>query len=355
MDRILFFIETTYGGGAERVTVNIANCLAKKGYQIYICRICNSERSYSISDNVKIFDRDRIYDIKLLDFASRFFYICKCLRVIKPQFSISLSMFSSNFLISIAGLFSKSKIVLSERNDPRRFPKQKVKKLLRDFSYYMSDGLVLQTEYVKKLFPACISRKAVVIANPVCMVEHTKSIDRNKVIINCSRLDKQKNLKLLLEAFSDIAKRYNDFSLEIYGEGRLKHELEKYGEELLIKDRFTIYSYVDNVIEKMRQAYMYVSSSDYEGISNSMLEALATGMPVICTDCPVGGASMVIKNGENGLLVPVNDRKKLAEAMEKIILDENFAKRIGENARQSIEKYNIDCISDQWITYLGQL
>ena len=62
----------------------------------------------------------------------------------------------------------------------------------------------------------------------------------------------------------------------------------------------------------MNNAMVYVSSSDFEGMSNTMLEAMAMGVPTIATDCPIGGAKTVIKNGENGILTPVGNEKKIA-------------------------------------------
>ena len=93
----------------------------------------------------------------------------------------------------------------------------------------------------------------------------------------------------------------------------------------------------------------YVSSSDYEGMSNSMLEALAMGIPSICTDCPIGGARTVIENGVNGILTPVGEQAPLTEAMLKIIEDEAFRNLLGNNAYAIRDKLNINDIADQWI------
>ena len=83
-----------------------------------------------------------------------------------------------------------------------------------------------------------------------------------------------------------------------------------------------------NILEKVAPCYMYVSSSDFEGISNSMLEALGMGLPTVVTDCPVGGARMVINSGENGILVPVGDTKAMYEAMRSILKDPALAAQL---------------------------
>ena len=81
---------------------------------------------------------------------------------------------------------------------------------------------------------------------------------------------------------------------------------------------------------------MFVSSSDFEGISNSMLEALGMGLPVVVTDCPVGGARMVIKSGENGILVPVGDTQAMYEAMRSVLKDPDTS---GLNFHRMPSKY----------------
>ena len=98
----------------------------------------------------------------------------------------------------------------------------------------------------------------------------------------------------------------------------------------------------------MKDASIYVSSSNYEGISNSMMEALAMGVPTVCTDCPIGGAALMIKNNINGILIPVNDEEALYKAMEKIIENKEFTEKISSNAIKIKEEYSIEKIVNKW-------
>ena len=93
---------------------------------------------------------------------------------------------------------------------------------------------------------------------------------------------------------------------------------------------------------------MYVSSSDYEGQSNSMLEAMAIGLPCICTDCPSGGARAVINPGINGLLVPVGNTDKLADAMRDMLLYPEEACSMGINASKIRDKRSPELIAQEW-------
>ena len=104
-----------------------------------------------------------------------------------------------------------------------------------------------------------------------------------------------------------------------------------------------------NVHEKIIKDAMYVNSSDYEGMSNAMLEAMAIGMPVVCTDCPIGGASSIIKNHVNGMLVPVSDSKALYQAMKMIIENQELEKQISVNASKIRQELSLTNIAEMWM------
>ena len=98
----------------------------------------------------------------------------------------------------------------------------------------------------------------------------------------------------------------------------------------------------------MTSSNIYVSSSDYEGISNSMLEALAIGIPTICTDCPVGGARMFIESGKNGYLVPVGDSEAMAEKILALIGNEELQQQFSEESRKIRDLLSKDKIYGMW-------
>ena len=103
------------------------------------------------------------------------------------------------------------------------------------------------------------------------------------------------------------------------------------------------------VHEKVKNAAMYVSFSDYEGISNSMLEAMAIGLPSICTDCPAGGAGMVIQDKVNGILVPVGDINAMSSSMEFFINNPDIAKKMGAEASKVRDTYHVNKITEKWM------
>ena len=159
---------------------------------------------------------------------------------------------------------------------------------------------------------------------------------------------KEKKAQGIAKKFREFHKKYGEYVLDIYGQGELEKELIAYCEECKISGWVRFNGLVSDIYEKMVKATMYISSSDYEGMSNSMLEALAMGIPSICTDCPIGGARMVIQNNENGILVPIKNTEKMTEAMLKIVEDEQFAKKLSKNSRKLREYLNVQYIGKQW-------
>ena len=141
----------------------------------------------------------------------------------------------------------------------------------------------------------------------------------------------------------------------IYGEGDKRGELEKLVEELGLKDRISLPGNIRNIADEMEKNSLFVLSSDFEGMPNALMEAMALGLPCVSTDCPCGGPRYLIKNGENGVLVPVGDADALAEAMKKMLHDEDLRIRIGNNARTIQTRLSPEKIYGQWESYIKSI
>lgn len=175
-----------------------------------------------------------------------------------------------------------------------------------------------------------------------------------KKVVAAGRFTKQKNFSMLIYSFAEFHKKYPEYELVIYGEGSLREEYIRLINELDVSEYVKLPGYVSDVNECMRSAAMYVSSSNYEGISNSMLEALAMGIPTICTDCPVGGAAMAIQNEKNGILIPVGDEKTLYQQMCRLADDTEYANKLSKNALDIKNEYTIEKIAKRWIEVIGE-
>ena len=250
----------------------------------------------------------------------------------------------------------KFPLILSERNDPARFPAEKSMKLLRDFVYKQCEGLVYQTAGAKEYFDNIVTCKTTIICNPItASLPKRFEGKREHRIVNFCRIEPQKNLKLAIDAFDLIRDEFPDYTLEFYGDGSQKQELKRYADTLQFGDRVIFHGYSSCIHEKIIKASLFISTSDYEGISNSMLEAMAIGLPTICTDCPPGGARSVISDGENGILVPVGNVEKLAEAMRKVLKNDSIQNKLSVKASLLAELLKPNIIAEKWIAFADEV
>ena len=161
-----------------------------------------------------------------------------------------------------------------------------------------------------------------------------------------------KNQQLLIHAFAEFVKEHEDYKLEFFGKGSLEEELWELAKALGIEEKVVFHGFCANVKEKIHDSSMFVLCSNYEGVSNSMIEALAMGIPVIATDCPVGGARSCIKHGENGLLIPVGDQEALTKCMIELAENNELSERLSVNAEKIREKCTVERIANQMLQAL---
>ncbi len=151
-----------------------------------------------------------------------------------------------------------------------------------------------------------------------------------------ARLCPEKDIGTLLHAVQRVAATDPGFRLQIAGDGPCRAELEKIADELSLRQQVQFLGMVRDVPALLRQASMYVLSSVSEGVSLTLLEAMACGLPVVATR--VGGTPEVVADGESGLLVSAQDPAALADAMLRVRHDNNLAVRLGAVGRASVER-----------------
>lgn len=339
-------------GGSERVMTLLANGLADAGISVDMVVMQNMKRTYQVSDRVNViqFDFDQYNPVKKT--IKRLTELRKLMK--KGSYDTVISfMHIINFYTLLAGVGIKN-IVVSERADPRQ-PAGLPIRLGRRFLYPCAEKLVFQTEDAKSFFPKNIQKKGYIIPNPINNnLPQPYTGERDKEIVAFGRFTAQKNFKMAIDAFKLLHKDFPEYRLVIYGEGPLEKEIKEHIQSTGLEAFISLPGFQQNIIEKIKKAGVYISSSDFEGISNSMLEALAMGIPSVCTDCPVGGAAMTIKNNENGILIPVGDTNALYEGMKRIIEDKEFADKLSENAVKIREELSIEKIVDKWLKVLSE-
>ena len=337
-------------GGAERVTSEIAMEWEKKGYDVTFIQLAPTmyTNQYKISKGMKFINLE--YNKNKSIRYIRWIY--SLIRIMKsmPETIFIGFVAQSHFVLGIASLFTDNRIVLSLRNDPKNASNTFLLRHLRNFSFGRADLCVFQTKDAMNFFSKAICNKGVIIPNPINgSLPNVYKGKRDKKIISACRLDKQKNIPMMIFAFKKLQEFYPEYKLYIYGRGPLESEIRQLIRQENLEDKVLLPGFSDNIYEEMNRSTMFVLSSDYEGISNSMLEALAMGLPSVVTDCPAGGARMVIENNVNGILVPVGDVKAMFEGMKRILDDKVFARMLSNNAVEIRNKYPVKKVAEMWL------
>ena len=347
--KVMFLCHGAGNGGAERVITTLASEFAKRDYVVMMVTTNEDNNDYVMHDKVI---RERVISNAsnaIFRSIDRIYKLRQCIKCFKPDCIISFSSIP-NMQAIIARIGLKTKLIISERTDPRRYPTNALGRIIRSFLYPFTDRVVFQTKDAMNYFPRIIRKKSLIIVNPIAasLPEPFYGIRENR-IIGIGSLGEQKNWSMALKACRIFFRKYPDYILEIFGEGPDKEKLQSIIDATdELKGRVFLKGFSTNVLDRLVQARMYISSSNYEGISNSMLEALAVGTPTICTDAPVGGARMFIKNGVNGFLVPVGDFNKLAKAMEELASDDALIELFSSKSIKIKDKLNISLIVDKW-------
>ena len=402
MKHIVFVIGNYKNGGVAMHSTNLANAFAQVGYRvtILVTREVSQNVYFELNKNVQVVElsdyvekhsRDKdivklfsgqekiIRWLKRVRYATRYFrnidsVIADRIRGIRISRDISAFATGNRDAVYIPFGVSyyeatyygvkqfESKIIYAERNAPElEYPEDEEKRDKLIGLVSMADGVVLQTQTEKGFFKGNL-KNAVVINNPLkADLPERFTGERRKIIVNFCRISKQKNLPLLFEAMVKLHKDYPDYVLEIYGntveklEEDLCAEYNNLIKELSAEDYIKILPPSKEVHNLIRDCAMFVSSSDFEGLSNSMIEAMAIGLPCVCTDCLGGGAREVIKDGGNGLLVPMQNTEALYLAMKRIISDPELAEQCSVNARKIKDGLLLPVIADKWIDYIERV
>lgn len=349
--KVIFAIVSMAGGGAERVISILANRFVKEGIEVGIVMTAGDTVDYQLDERIELFCAGETSGGSMIKRLKRIMNIRKYLKNAGEGIIISFGPGTSFFMI-MADLFLKHPFIISERNDPAACPCPR----LRNLFYRRAKCLVFQTGAARECFPKAIKKKGCVIANPI-KKELPEAYDgeREKTVVAVGRLEVQKNYSLLLEAFGLFYKEHPEYTLHIYGKGALKEQLEQEAQSLGLASKVVFEGFKTNVLEEIRTAGIYAISSDYEGISNAMIEAMALELPVVATDCPIGGAAFCIEDGVNGLLVPCRDKEELAKALGRIAGNPDLAKAMGKEAGKVRTRFAEEAICEEWLALIKEL
>ena len=350
--KIGFIIGTLKYSGAEKIARYLLESLSSQGHTLSVILLAEQKPCEGITD---------VKQIPLFITGSKYTRILKRQKairetVIKENFDVVVS-FGVTYNLDVMEALRNTKVpvILCERNDPYTSPQKKVHRLRRNLIYKKASGFVFQTERIADFFGEKIKSRSIVIPNFIeNKYEKTDAQSNENIIVITARLDEnQKNISMLLRAFKRFSSD-NDYKLYIVGEGPDKGMYEKYIEENHMSDKVVLTGR-QQVLPYLEKAKFFVLSSNFEGMPNSLIEAMAVGLPCISTDCSGGGAAALINDGVNGLLIPVNDEDKLLEAMVKLANDDKLRKKLSDEAYKINDTLEFNKIISKWENYIEQI
>ena len=271
----------------------------------------------------------------------------RAIQASKPDIVISF-LGKINTLTIIATRGMSIPVVVSERNNPDRQIFRPAWRWARRWLYGFANRLVTPSQGVLDWFPQRLKEQGRVIPNPVelpATMEQRKP--KGPTLIAVGRLEQQKGFDLLLIAYKKIADRFPEWSLTIRGEGQLRGEIEQLRDELGLQDRVKMPGITETPGAWRDEGEIFVLSSRYESFGNVLTEAMVAGLPIVSFDCPFG-PSEIITDGIDGILVPPEDCDALADALEKLMLDSELRRRLGEMAQENVRRFDRSRIMNHW-------
>lgn len=346
--KLLFVNASLTDGGSEKAMTLVAQTLAARGHDVTMVLVREKGRTYEPDPRIKIRQFEYGAPGKMRKLLDRMRYLRRAMATEEYDYVVCY-MWDLNITTLVAGLGLGKRIVVSERAFPGTSSRTGVFRILERVIYRFAHRIVYQTHDAQSFCPPELKARSVVVPNIIALPEQVASTgQRSKKIVSVGRLGPQKNFPLLLRSFADFRREHPDWTLEIYGKGALKAELVALSSALEIEDAVMFAGYVDDVPDRIRDAGMFVLSSDFEGISNAMAEAMSLGVPTICTDCPVGGAALLIDHGNSGMLVPVRNQWALTSAMNEVASDDELANRISIGAQASVSRFGPERMVQVW-------
>lgn len=362
--KISIFLPSLVGGGAERVMIYLANGFVSSGIAVDLVLVSvEGEYLSLVSQQVRIVDLN----------ASRVLFslprLVEYLNREKPDVVLS-AMHHINIVAALACRLAKlkTKLVVSIHNHSsstffrdRRTPVRSMIlfQLIKIF-YDIPDRIVGVSEDVvkdlKAILPKIPEKKLIAIYNPVVLpeiflkagesVSHPWILTGSPIVLGVGRLTEQKDFSTLIRAFAKVSQSQT-VQLIILGEGEKREQLTSLVNSLGLTGRVSLPGFVDNPFAYMRQASVFVLSSQWEGLPTALIEAMACGAAVVSTNCP-NGPREILEDGKWGKLVPVGD----VEAMAEAILD-SLRGNTKCPPRELLEsRFGLNAITDQYLSVL---
>lgn len=340
-------------GGAERILVRLAHEWAERGNKIsFITFFQETGFNYNLNTkhkNITLINLgekkpNNNFFLQIIKIIKRTILLRRLFIKLKPDIIISF-LVGANINCLLANLGSNIPIIVSERIDPNKHVIPAIYKILRILAYKLATIIIVQTKLIKDYFPNFLQNQIFIIPNWVkepkikkLLKDEDKSITPISKIISIGRLDQQKNHQLLIRAFAKLSDQYPNLTLDIYGDGILRNDLENLIISFNLQDRIKLPGITMNVESTLAEADLFVFPSAYEGFPNALCEAMAVGLPVIASNC--SGSNEIVENNHNGLLFNIDNMEELVKCIESLINNPSHARQLAINAQDIINQFN---------------
>lgn len=361
--KILVFIHSLSGGGAERVTTSLAAHWAKKGRSITVVTLTSSDCDFfELHSDVKRIALNLADDsgnmlVGLVQNLRRIIALRRVIRQTEPDLAIGM-MATANVLLALATLgLSPLRSIGSERTHPPAYPLGILWNWLRRVSYMRLTAVTALTyESAVWLKEHTGARLVAVIPNPTSwplptqaprIIPESFCDSGRQMLLAVGRLSEEKQFDVLLDAFRALADQYPSWDLVILGEGPLRPMLHAQLRMMSLDHRVFLPGRAGNMRDWYERADLFVMSSRFEGFPNALVEALAHGLPAVSFDCDTGPRD-IIRSEVDGLLVPGNDVVKMTAALARLMGDADLRARYAERAVEARERFSMGKIAKMW-------
>ncbi|MGH8125315.1 MAG: glycosyltransferase family 4 protein [Rhodanobacteraceae bacterium] len=366
--KLVLVVPSLGGGGAERVMTALANAWAQNGHAVTLITLTSGRDDQYLLDAavhriaLDVAGRSSNLLEAIANNWTRIRALRRAIRLSQPDALLSF-LTRTNVLVLLAAGRWRARVIVSERTAPGGHWAGGIWRALGRPLYRRAAAVVAQTRRGADELEATLGCTVKVIPNPVesgCgdsasgipAATDPVRCGSSRTLLAVGRLVPKKGFDLLIDAFARIADRHPDWKLVILGEGRLRGILTQAIAAHRLADRIALPGFDKFIREAMRRADLFVLSSRGEGFPNVLLEAMSEGMACVSFDCETGPREL-ITHGENGWLVPAQDTRALAAALDTLMRDDALRARLGAKAREAGTAYSIPEIIGQWNALLA--
>ena len=281
---------------------------------------------------------------------------------LRPDITISLLRREINFLTSVKDGSKKIGELHVNRSNYRNFEAGEANAIKNLFAKLWMRNLVSHLKSLDRFVVLTEEDKAswielnnvIVIPDPLAFSIDEMSSLANKRVIAVGRYVYQKGFDLLLQAWAKIGNQHSDWELVVYGMGD-RDPYEQIIDGLRIdRSRCHLYGSTPDIKKEYLNSSLFVFSSRFEGFGMVLIEAMACGLPVVSFDCPCGPKD-IVRHDEDGMLVPSCNADSLADAMHRLMSDDDLRKDMASKAIINVRRFQLNEIAQRWKTLFNSV